>query len=288
MEWWGLFAQTVERVLTRRRRKARRHMRISEDRYFRDLRPLFLADRMLKLEARTRTICIWTGLTRDRIRKLAGSTLPPNSREARVRHRGRSPRQTGYFFRSPRTQTHASVIACYFELVGLLPEDIISARAFPSVPRGELLCVAYESYHVSYTDILIDFERAILLATALAQRDEVDLARCADCGGLLLIDRLAKGAEAPQLCEACRFPASNVDLSRYLNQGGIISEPTQMQLFDGTEGMEPSGLKRSAANGCSTDAEGKSQGSTSAAVALTETGDGTSIPDMPEPSEDSQ
>lgn len=263
-------------------------MRISEDRYFRDLRPLFLADRMLKLEARTKTICIWTGLTRDRIRKLAGSTLPPSDREARVRHRGRSPRQTGYFFRSPRTRTHASVIACYFVLVGLLPEDITSARAFPSVPRGELLCVAYESYHVSYTDILIDFERAILLATALAQRDEVDLARCADCGGLLLIDRLAKGAEAPQLCEACRFPDPNVDISRYLNRAGIISEPTQMQLFEGHRGDGPSRLNGSAANACSTDAEGKNQGSTSAAAISTGIGERASIPDMPEPSDDSE
>ena len=44
-------------------------MRISDDRYFRDLRPLLLAAWMLKLEARTRTICTWTGLSRDRIRK---------------------------------------------------------------------------------------------------------------------------------------------------------------------------------------------------------------------------
>ena len=122
-------------------------MRIAEDRYFRDLRPLRLAARMLELEARTRTICSWTGLTRDRVRKLAGSVLPADGREASVRHRGRSPLQTAYFFRSPRTRTHASAVACYLALVGLLSDDVISARDFPSVPRGELLCVAYETYY---------------------------------------------------------------------------------------------------------------------------------------------
>src|SRR6185312_15514158 len=95
------------------------HLRISEDRYFRDLRPILLAARMLKLEARTRTICTWTGMSRDRIRKLAGSSLPFD--RPRVRHRGRSPRQTAYFFRSPRIYAHANVLACYFAMVDLIP-----------------------------------------------------------------------------------------------------------------------------------------------------------------------
>ena len=115
-------------------------MRILEDRYFRDLRPLRLAARMLNLEARTRTICIWTGLTRDRIRKLAGSTLPSDGREVSVRHRGRSPRQTAYFFRSAHTQTHASVIASHFAMVGLLPEMSFRRKPFPRCP-GASCCV---------------------------------------------------------------------------------------------------------------------------------------------------
>jgi hypothetical protein len=257
-------------------------MRIFEDRYFRDLRPLRLAARMLNLEARTRTICNWTGLTRDRIRKLAGSALPSDGREASVRHRGRSPRQTAYFFRSAHTQTHASVIASYFALVRLLPDDIVPAKAFPSVPRGELLCVAYETYCAACAEVLIDFERATLLATALAQRDEVDLVRCGDCGGLLLIDRLGKDTEAARLCEECKLPDRDVDISRYLNRVEI-SEPEQMQLFDGTEGRRLTGAHASAR---STEAERKNRDST--AAVSTETGDRTSIPDTPKPSKDSQ
>ena len=224
-------------------------MRISEDRYFRDLRPLRLAARMLAFEARTRTICIWTGLTRDRVRKLAGSMLPADNREASARHRGRSPLQTSYFFRSPRTRIHASVVACYFDLVGLLPDNVISAGEFPSVPRGELLCVAYETYYGSYANILIDFERAILLATALAQRNEVGPARCGDCGGVMIIDLLAKDTEAARLCDVCKSPGPDVDVSRYLNST-VISEPEQMQLFDGLAKTEPSGLDDSDKDAC--------------------------------------
>ena len=45
-------------------------MRVSEERYSRDRERFDLALRMIHLEARTRTIKQWTGLTDDRIRKV--------------------------------------------------------------------------------------------------------------------------------------------------------------------------------------------------------------------------
>ena len=45
-------------------------MRITDDRYTRDRLRLDLALRLIRHEARTRTIRNWTGLTDDRIRKL--------------------------------------------------------------------------------------------------------------------------------------------------------------------------------------------------------------------------
>ena len=45
-------------------------MRVLDDRYSRDWGRLNLALRFLMHEARTRTICMWTGLTQDRIRSL--------------------------------------------------------------------------------------------------------------------------------------------------------------------------------------------------------------------------
>jgi hypothetical protein len=53
-------------------------MRVSEDRYWRDLRRLDLAVRMLHLEARVGTISTWTGLTADRVRTLARSLAQPD------------------------------------------------------------------------------------------------------------------------------------------------------------------------------------------------------------------
>lgn len=77
--------------------------------------PRILCQRAVSLKSRTRTICTWTGLSRDRVRRLAGSTSPPRGGESRVRHRGRSPRQTSYFFRSPQICAHANVRASYFD-----------------------------------------------------------------------------------------------------------------------------------------------------------------------------
>lgn len=210
-------------------------MRISEDRYFRDLRPLLLADWMLRLETRTRTICTWTGLSRDRVRRLAASIASAQADGARVRHRGRSPRQTSYFFRSPHVWTHAGVLASYFVMVDLLPgpADVVPAKVFPSVPRGERLCETYEFYRLAYSSVPIDFERAILLATALAQRDELDLAGCSCCGGLILIDLMAQKTDAPRLCQACKIPDSTAITSLDFNESGA-SGPEQMRLFDET------------------------------------------------------
>lgn len=223
-------------------------MRVSEDRYFRDLRPILLAARMLKLEARTRTICTWTGMSRDRIRKLAGSSLPSDRQKPSVRHRGRSPRQTAYFFRSPRIYAHANVLACYFAMVDLIPRapDVIPAHTFPSVPRGELLCEVYEFFRP--TEILIDFERAILLATALAQRDEVGLERCGECGGIMLIDRLAaRDIDTVRLCQACKTAGSATTVS-FNRKNSDTLHPVQLPLFDGMEGADPQQLNDSKAD----------------------------------------
>ena len=263
-------------------------MRISEDRYFRDLRPLLLAARMLKLEARTRTICTWTGMSRDRIRKLAGSSLPSDRQKPRVRHRGRSPRQTAYFFRSPRIYAHANALACYFAMVELIPRgpDVITPKAFPSVPRGELLCEVYEFF--CPTEVLIDFERAILLATALAQRDEVGLERCGDCGGVMLIDQLAtRDIDAVRLCQACKIAGSATTVSFDPKNSGT-SHPVQLPLFDGMDGTRPQRLKDAAADTRPMNAAGENAKSTAVTVASLETEDTISIRDTPESDDESQ
>jgi hypothetical protein len=263
-------------------------MRISENRYFRDLRPLLLASRMLELGARTRTICVWTGLTRDRVRKLAGSTLPGDGKEVRVRHRGRSPQQIAYFFRSPHLWQRASTLASGLALIGLVPPagESIPARVFPSVARGELLCESYEYYYAAFKEVPIDFERAILLATALAQRDEVELGRCDGCSGLILVDRLAQRTRPSRLCEGCRAPDTDRGTSVNGHELGTCN-PEQMRLFDGEDGSECGISSMSTACPAPTDAE-VSQPESDSTAFVPPGNDATSIPQVAAADEDSE
>jgi hypothetical protein len=166
-------------------------MRISEDRYDRDRQRLELALRFLTHEARTQTIRIWTGLSDDRIRKLYKSYL---GRAACYipRHRGKSPHQAAYFMRSVRIQQEAAVLASYFALAGLVPEEPSAAAAaeLPDIGRGNALCTAYETYLVMVPTAAISFEYGVFLARCLSRGDLLRLGRCKECGGILVVERL--------------------------------------------------------------------------------------------------
>lgn len=165
-------------------------MRISEDRYDRDRERLELALRLLTHEARTQTIRIWTGLSDDRIRKLYRSYL---SRAACYvpRHRGKSPHQAAYFTRSVRIQQETSVLASYFALAELVPEEPspAAAAALPDIARGHMLCTAYETYTIVVPAASISLEYGRFLAECLARGDQLRLGRCSECGGLLTVER---------------------------------------------------------------------------------------------------
>src|SRR5260221_5928711 len=75
-------------------------MRVSDDRYTRDRQRLDLALRLIRHEARTFTIRQWTGLSDDRIRKLYRSYVMNHDARFVSRHRGKSPRQAAFFFRT--------------------------------------------------------------------------------------------------------------------------------------------------------------------------------------------
>src|SRR5207302_1406204 len=95
------------------------------------------------------------------------------------------------------------VLACLCEMYEVLrpAPTTIPAQQFPSLARGENLCTAYEIYRAITLNSLISFEHGVLLATALAQGDELALNPCQECGGLFLIDRFAHHDER---CEHCR------------------------------------------------------------------------------------
>jgi hypothetical protein len=181
-------------------------MRVSDDRYTRDRQRLDLALRLIRHEARTFTIRQWTGLSDDRIRKLYRSYVAAQGSRSVRRHRGKSPRQIAFFFRSPDHHFHAAQLSSLYLLYGLLCGNFIGVESryrVGSLESGALICEAYEAYLALHAPARISFEHAWFLLLALARHDELALSRCESCGGVKLFDLLAR-RRAP--CVNCGEP----------------------------------------------------------------------------------
>jgi hypothetical protein len=186
-------------------------MRISDDRYSRDRLRLDLALRFIHHEARTHTIRAWTGLTDDRIRKLYRTYLHEAGGSGVTRHRGKSPRQAAFFTRSMRMRREAAVFASVSSLFGLIPPRAIAVDGgspTQTVARGALLCEAFETYRALVDEPQISFEHAVFLLGALHAGDELRVAHCRDCMGVLVTDRLA--LRTP-LCNDCASTRESAD-----------------------------------------------------------------------------
>ncbi|HYJ42777.1 MAG TPA: hypothetical protein VEW08_18450 [Steroidobacteraceae bacterium] len=186
-------------------------MRISDDRYSRDRLRLDLALRFIHHEARTHTIRAWTGLTDDRIRKLYRTYLYEAGGATVARHRGKSPRQAAFFTRSLRMRREAAVFASVSSLFGLITPQTITvspsavareAASAPTVARGALLCEAFEAYTALMGESQISFEHAVFLLGALLAGDELRVAHCRCCSGVLVTDRLALRVPVCNECAA--------------------------------------------------------------------------------------
>ncbi len=89
-------------------------MRLTDDRYSGERSQFELALRMIRHEARTRTIRECTGLSDDRIRKLY-STYFRNSGVTDVRRRrGKSTRQITRFVKNPEHQMQATTLVALY------------------------------------------------------------------------------------------------------------------------------------------------------------------------------
>jgi hypothetical protein len=177
-------------------------MRITDDRYTRDRYRLDLAMRMIRHEARTGTIKRWTGLSDDRIRKLYRTYLECEPSLALKRHRGKPPRQAGYFLRNADMRRQAAHLAGLYAQLGLLPAGPSERRdAVRSVHAGELFCCIYETYQSSERPARISFEHACYLLQALERRAELGLGECPCCRALVLVDALKLRARRCSFCE---------------------------------------------------------------------------------------
>ena len=206
-------------------------MRISDDRYTRDRQNLEIAVRLIRHEARTLTIRQWTGLSDDRIRKLYRTYVATQG--ARVmRHRGKSPRQTAYFFRNSDRHFHAAQLASFYVMLGLLHRSAmgVEARCEPrSLAACLLLCQAYETYIGLHAPTeRLSFEHAWFLLLALARRREIGLSPCPRCGGVKLKDLLSRRGSSCNRCEQ-----GNLELPFGEPEGRPAEEPISVPLPPG-------------------------------------------------------
>jgi hypothetical protein len=201
MQNWENFPNFTFPVFNKKKQRSKT-MRISDDRYSRDRQRYDLALRFIQHEARTRTIRTWTGLTDDRIRKLYRSYVADAGESPLVRHRGKSPQQSGFFVRTPQMRQESAVLASVCYLLGVIPVAHVSdaQRQLPGMNRGEALCEAFETYLQLVPSARISFEHAVFLVTALARGDELRAGPCADCTGLVVLDRYTP---AMRRCLAC-------------------------------------------------------------------------------------
>jgi hypothetical protein len=196
----------------------------------RDLRRIHLAQRMIRHEVRTTTICAWTGFNERRIRNLANSyrsTLLPAHR-----HRGPSPKRVEVFLRYNIMRSEAACLGGLARAFGVLPPDPVknAAGSLPSVALGELLCHTFEVYRVVVPGARLTMEHFILLVLALAEGAEIELDQCAHCTGAIIVEPASRER---RICFACR-EAGSAGAQKYHEEGGGESSPSggiQQPLF---------------------------------------------------------
>lgn len=176
-------------------------MRVSQDRYERDLRRLELARCLIRHKVRTITIRAWTGFTEERIRNLARSYETAVAYASR--RRGPPPSKVDVFLRFSILRSEAACLGGLARLLGVLPEEPLpnAAKSLPSVATGERLCQAYEVSRVVLPQSKLNMEQFILLVMALAEAGEIELDHCAHCASVIIVEVTKRER---RICHACK------------------------------------------------------------------------------------
>jgi hypothetical protein len=174
-------------------------MRISEDRYTRDLRRLHLARRLIRHEVRTQWICDCTELSDKRIRNLFHSYDAATG--CVIRRRGRSPTALAPFLRAP-LRAEASASGGLARAFGLIPAEPSShsAAQSPDLETGERYVDAFDLFRKVAPQSTLKMDQFITLVQALAEGEELQLGHCLNCHGTLVIDPLGL---TRRICPAC-------------------------------------------------------------------------------------
>ena len=204
-------------------------MRVSEDRYARDLRRIQLAHRLIRHEVRTYWICAFTQQTIDRVRNLL--TSYGGDLKGLQRHRGSPPHSYSKLL-TPALHSEASALAGIVLLWRLIPaEPVTNAREkLPCVELGEQLCKAFELFSHVVPGCAMTMDRLILITVALAE-GQVKAGHCRECNAAILIDPIDLPRE---LCLWCQRDRPARAATREVEAAAAITErwkPEQQNLF---------------------------------------------------------
>ena len=180
-------------------------MRLTDDRYAGEKAQFELALRMIRHEARTRTIRECTGLSDDRIRKLYSTYFQSGAASGVRRRRGKSPRQVGRFVANPNNQLQATTLVALFSTNLLLRiETDGKVRACwprPDVEFGHRVCRAFETYLLLHVDACLNLEWSWNLLHSIAYNDELYLAVCGQCHSRYVQEASALEHKTGPCCE---------------------------------------------------------------------------------------
>ena len=180
-------------------------MKVTDDRYAHEQSQFELALRMIRHEARTRTIKVCTGLSDDRIRKLYSTYFAPTEARSIKRRRGKSPQQVARFVKNSTNQLQATTLVALF-CAGLLLRIDSGRRIHPCWPRpdvefGHRLCRAFETYLMLHPAAVLSFEWAWNLLHSISKNDELYLAACRHCDASYVQDAYALDRGSCPSCE---------------------------------------------------------------------------------------
>ena len=180
-------------------------MRLTDDRYAGERSQFELALRMIRHEARTRTIKDCTGLSDDRIRKLYSTYFRNPGISGVRRRRGKSPRQITRFVKNPAHQLQATTLVALY-CAGLLlrvgqDNNVHSCWPRPDVEFGHRVCRAFETYLMLHEEPLLNFEWAWNLLQSICYNDELYLAVCGACRAFYVQDAYALDLRSCPACE---------------------------------------------------------------------------------------
>ena len=179
-------------------------MRLTDDRYANERSQFELALRMIRHEARTRTIRECTGLSDDRIRKLYWTYFRNSGVTGVRRRRGKSPRQITRFVKNAEHQLQSTTLVALYNAGLLLRIDernlVHPCWPRPDVEFGHRLCRAFETYLLLHERPLLSFEWAWTLLHSVCG-DELYLASCSGCGTSYVQDAFALDLKTRPCCE---------------------------------------------------------------------------------------